>query len=188
MAKYSGSFPPKIKSHSTLYVVANRTEAVFYEEDLKTPFHFIRRVSNPRGRKSEIELVSDRQGRVASSSAGPKLRHGLEPKMTKHEQNAIRFAGRIGREIESIRSTTQIEGIILVAEPHFLGLLREELGPKTTRILRAEIPREYAEGSDRAIQTKIQKALGKPKGPKLKVNLGPSKKHGGLHRSGETVQ
>jgi len=51
--------------------------------------------------------------------------------------------------------------LILVAEPHFLGLMRMALPPELKRLIRHEIPREYLEGSDEDLKLSIQTALQK---------------------------
>ncbi len=145
--------------HPTLYVVANRSGAVFYAESGKEPFHFLRRLSNPRARLAERKLVSDRPGRTFSSPATGKARSGLEPRSTQHEELARKFARKIVGSLEKMRDGRRFEGMVLVAEPHFLGMLREALGPSLRKLVKQELPREYAQGSDRAIRSRIRTAL-----------------------------
>ena len=50
--------------------------------------------------------------------------------------------------------------LVLVAEPHFLGLLRDALGPETRRLVKHEVGREYTQGSGDDIRAQVLKAIG----------------------------
>jgi len=47
----------------------------------------------------------------------------------------------------------------LVAEPHFLGLLRSELSGPIRKIVLAEVPREFVHLSDREISAELARSL-----------------------------
>ncbi len=55
-------------SDSTLYVLANRTDAVFYLDGRDKRFHFAGRLINKKGDRMELELISDRPGTGVSSA------------------------------------------------------------------------------------------------------------------------
>src|SRR5206468_3763475 len=90
-------FDPKFVRHG--YLVANRVEAVLYAGRLGRDFHFVRRLRNPRGKLTELQLVADRPGRTFSSSRSG-VRHGYEPRSKYHEEVAVQFARKIGKELD----------------------------------------------------------------------------------------
>lgn len=137
------------------FVLANRTDAVIYRYGADGEFEFVRRLSNPSGRKAERELVSDRAGAKASSAASGTIRHALDRVTNHHEGRAKRFAARIGRALEKARENEAFEELVLVAEPRFLGYLREALPPGMRKLVSEEIGREFKRGSDREIHAWI---------------------------------
>lgn len=143
---------------SRRYIVANRTYAVIYREGRLGKFVFVERLSNENGKTMEIDLVSDRPGRAISSGGAGKIHHGLEKKTTHHEEDAKRFAARIARFLKQSHAEDRYDELVLVAEPHFLGLLRAALPPSIEKLVKLQIPREYAQGSDQDLRRLIMRA------------------------------
>lgn len=144
-----------------LYVVANRTEAVFYQEGIRVPFHFSERMKNKKGRRRESDLVSDRPGRVSSPIAQGSLRHALENHLQHHELAASAFARAIAHRLEARRRDGLYDSLILVAEPRFLGVLRAELPPSVSERVLHEVQHEYVRKSDTEIRSQILSAISK---------------------------
>jgi len=141
------------------YVLANRTHAVFYEETRNQEFKFRHRMKNPKGHLTEGQLDSDRPGSGISSAAGGTIRHGLDRTFHHHEQNALRFAHAISSRLLEEKRQDSFQGLVLVAEPHFLGLLRKALPSELKPLIQQEVDREYIEGSDAELHSAIQDAL-----------------------------
>lgn len=141
------------------YLVANRTDAVIYAENEDGGLHFVRRLRNPSGRRHENTLVSDRPGSV-QSSAGKTIRHALDRNSLHHEEKAKKFAARIVRNLWKEHEHGDCQGLILVAEPHFLGLLRSELPDPLWKIVLAEVPREFVYLSDEEVSAQVRRSLG----------------------------
>jgi protein required for attachment to host cells len=149
----------QVADDPTCYVVANRTEAVLYLEGNNNKFHFCARLSNEDGKLHESALVSDRQGRGISSAGGGSIHHGLGSKTSHHELLAKKFASRISVALDKMLEKKVCREFVLVAEPHFLGLLRDALSTNTRRVVVREVGHEYAQGSDDEIHTKIMKSI-----------------------------
>jgi protein required for attachment to host cells len=145
----------------TWYVLANRTDAVFYEDFGDQKFRFKERMKNKKGHLTEGQLDSDRPGSGVSSAASGSIRHSLDRTFHHHEQVASRFATGIARFLSRKQRAGLFDSLILVAEPHFLGLMRMALPPELKLLIRHEIPREYLEGSDEDLKLSIQTALQK---------------------------
>lgn len=140
------------------YLVANRKEAVLYEGQPGNDFRFLRRLENPQGKLTERELVADRPGRVfASARSG--TRHAYEPRSLYHEEVARQFARRIGKVLEKDALQEEFSDLVILAEPHFLGLLHQQLSKKVRSLVRRELPREWHQGSDEELQDYLQQNL-----------------------------
>lgn len=148
-----------MKKTPVWYLVANRTEAVFYRDSPFDGFEFISRLKNAEGRRLESDLVSDRPGRNASS-ATDSIRHGLQAG-TKHEEAALKFARVISGQLEKICREKDIEKLVLVAAPRFLGILRKELSSSVKELVSDEVRHEYKRGSDAEIRERIYSAMKK---------------------------
>lgn len=152
---------PKLFSHSIKnrwYVVANRASAVIYANGPDRKFHFIERLSNSEGRLKEAELDSDKPGRGFSSAANGLFHHSLDRRSKHHEQIAKKFAKKIGHVLGNALHESQFGSLVIVAEPHFLGLLREALPQSVLRVVEHEVPHWY-EGSDDDLQKKVSNAI-----------------------------
>lgn len=136
---------------SIWYVVANRTDTVIYSLGRDRKLRFLHRLTNTKGHKHEHDLVSDKAGSVAH--------HALDRRHNHHEHTAVQFAGRIADVLRSARCDNLYSSIVLVAEPHFLGLLREALDPATRALVSGEIPKEFTRLSDDELQARILKSL-----------------------------
>lgn len=116
-----------------------RTPAVL--EEILT---FIQPSSRLRGR----ELTSDRTGRVfdraAKSGAGTpsRARHGAQSDFDPHAAEVERFAKRLGRRLDDLRRSGELEGLHIVAAPQFLGVLRTKLSKPTRELVQGELARD----------------------------------------------
>lgn len=140
------------------YLVANRVEAVIYTGVLGKDFRFVKRMKNPKGKLTETQLAADKPGRSFSSSRSG-VRHGFEPHSYYHEQVAIQFARKIGKFLDVSYREKKFSSLIVLAEPHFLGLLNRALPATVKKNVLQEVPREWHEGSDHDLEKYLQKKL-----------------------------
>jgi protein required for attachment to host cells len=140
------------------YLVANRVDAIIYEGKLDGEFHYVKRFRNPKGKLTELQLVADRPGRTFSSSRTG-TRHGYEPRSHYHEEVAMKFARRIAKELEKAAVKGEYSDLIVMAEPHFLGMINKELPKNVKSVLRKEVPREWSQGSDQELKEYLQAKL-----------------------------
>lgn len=140
------------------FVVANRTEAVIFKETQKKDLSFVYRFSNPKGKRREAELDSDRPGKTASS-ASRTLRHALDTHNNKHEVQAQKFSKTISKALTKAAKEKKFDELVLVAEPHFLGLLRNEIPKELKPYIKHEIHHEYNGDSEPELKKHIFQAL-----------------------------
>lgn len=143
------------------YVVANRTSAVIYREGRSGHFVFVKRLSHAEGKAKAGELDSDRPGRSVSTGGAGTIHHGLEKRSDRYEESIRKFAARIAKFLKESQARDRFEELVLVAEPHFLGVLKGELPASILKIVKLQIPREYTRGSDQDLHRLIHQAAGR---------------------------
>jgi protein required for attachment to host cells len=103
------------------------------------------------------EMVSDRTGRVFDSGSrtgsGPKsvARHGAASDFDPHAADSERFAKRIARRLDTERRNGVTGGIVIIAAPHFLGVLRPQLSGPTRKQVVREIAKDLVRATDAQI-------------------------------------
>lgn len=96
--------------------------------------------ANPDGRAHPCDLTTERRPMVDESAAS--VRHALEPHTSLREKSAERFARALRDVLENGRALGRYQRIVLVAPPHFLGVLRSGLGDHLCEWVTAEIRRD----------------------------------------------
>lgn len=107
----------------TWIVAVNRSEARVFEYNNKqdSEVEFVMKIDNPRGRLKDREINADKPG-VFSSLMG----HGTrltQPQLPK-ERVAQEFSIQVTEALEAALKQHQFDDLIVIAEPHFLGMLR----------------------------------------------------------------
>lgn len=158
VSKYSAKHYLDLINKDRWYIIANRTKAVVYINGSDQKFHFVERISNIQGCLSETELDSDKPGRIFSSAANGCFHHSLDRRHHRHEHVAKKFAKEIATFLERAQRELRFGTLVLVAEPHFLGLLRSALPPAVQRVVEHEVGHQY-EGSDDKIRHQIFESI-----------------------------
>lgn len=113
-----------------IWVVAadNVHARLFQAENVTGPLREARDMLNPESRLKERELVTDAKGRTygerGGDSIGDARRQKFEPPSEKEHQARL-FAREVVDEIEKLRERGELERLHVVAEPSFLGRMRE---------------------------------------------------------------
>lgn len=129
---------------STWIVVANRTGARIVERST-SPMELllVREFENARGRRQDSELNSDAPG-LAFASAGSGGGHPMASEESAHDHVARTFAQELGQSLERDRMEHRFNRLVLVAEPRFLGFLREALPLHTATLVEDTITKDLA--------------------------------------------
>jgi len=93
---------------------------------------------NPDAALRERDRDSDRPGRVFDSFG--KGRHALAPGQTGRRQTIQRFAHEVGNYLNRALTAGDFTHLVLISDPTFLGVLRQELSAALQRSLCHEIP------------------------------------------------
>ena len=121
---------PPIRIH--WFVVAHRAGARIFEQHGVIPeLTMIHKFENAKGILKESELVDDRQGRTDFRGVSGHTAVGGD--YSARNNNLEEFAVEIDKALENGALLNIYTSIILVAEPHFLGILKKHLGDATSR-------------------------------------------------------
>lgn len=132
--------PTGDQSASLLVLAADSVRARLFSTDHEQgPLEEILALSNPEARLHEGDLVEDTAGR-----------RGTRPTQAKHSafggesakrHRAEEFAGRLCKHLARQLAGAGERRLYIVAEPEFLGLLRQRMDRSVERSIVAEIPR-----------------------------------------------
>lgn len=130
---------------TTWVLVANRTGARIFHRDGRT-LRLIRTIDHPEGRKADQDIETGPQRTFDSHT------QGNDPRSSPHEHDANAFAKAIAAELHLGRTERGVDRLVLVAEPHFLGLVRQELDDGTKALVVATVPKDLAKVENDAVQ------------------------------------
>ncbi len=97
----------------------------------------------PEQRLKEQELTSDRAGRSFDSKGGG--RHDMEPGTTQHEQVAIDFARELAGRLDELRNAGELDKLVIIAAPAFLGHLRSTISSETQSLVALSIDKDLTQ-------------------------------------------
>jgi len=92
---------------------------------------------------SEIENTSP-PGRMQQGDAQGGRRTALEPRTLPKEVEAEHFAQRLVDFLEAAIAKRDYDQLVLVAPPHFLGILKKKLGQQAAKKLLASIDKDLS--------------------------------------------
>lgn len=134
-------------------VVADQSQARFF--DAVAHGLALRRagtLSDPDGRKREQDLVSDRPGSAVTSGHG---HYALAPHASHKEHARGLFAAQVADRLAAGFQAGEYDEIALIAEPRFLGALRQALPPILHGKVRHEIHHDLVHQSEAVIRAHL---------------------------------
>ena len=136
----------------TWIVVANRSEAKIFTYNNRE-VEFVFKLENPRGRLKSGDINADRAGFF---TAGGTM-HGSDrsSQQSPTERVAQEFAKTLSDNLEESRIKADFEEMVLIADPHFLGLLRNTLSKDLRRLVSREIPKDLGAVTSEQIQERL---------------------------------
>jgi protein required for attachment to host cells len=134
---------------TTWVLVANRTGARIFNRDAYklTP---VSAHEHPSGRKRDQDIEAASAHRTFDKHA-----RGRTHQESPHEHAAEAFAKELAAELARGRTERGVQRLVLVAEPHFLGLVREELDPPTAKLVAATVPKDLAGADIDVVQAQL---------------------------------
>lgn len=138
----------------TWLIVADSTRARFFVgaggwDSLQERADFV----HPLSRSSDRELTSDSPGRTFDSFG--QGRHAMAPRTDPKEHEAVVFAKELAAEIEAARTRNEMDSLVVIAAPSFLGLLNGELSEAAQKLVVASIHKNLVKSSLDEIRTHL---------------------------------
>jgi len=141
----------------TWVVIANAIECDIYKRTNKgKDLQEITRLAHPEGRLSNQNLKEGKPGRSFESGPRSFQRHTKSTEVSPHDQEVILFAKRIIGFLEHNRTTHSFDKLILIAEPHFLGILNRNLNEHLTRLVTFSIHKDLVSENLNKVITDIE--------------------------------
>ena len=109
---------------------------LFRAEHITGPLREVQDFVNPASRLQERELVTD--GKGSAFGNGSAQRQKYEPPSEKEHQAQL-FAHEIIEEVEKLRARGELERFHVIADPSFLGRLRENYSSPLQKCVGQEI-------------------------------------------------
>jgi protein required for attachment to host cells len=148
---------------TTWVVVAHRAGARFFEHrnahGIQHEVLELRELSHPEGRKKSGQIDTDRSGSTFTGQRGDTGSRAMGQEQTSHEHKAEVFAKSLAEELRKARNDHQFDNIVLVAEPHFCGLLDAALDAPTGKLVTERLHKDLAHVPSHGIYEHVRKAL-----------------------------
>lgn len=157
---------PESGKRSTWVVVVDRARAAFYEKSADdAAYHAITQLDNPEGKERGRHLVSDRPGRTFESFTRSghgqtgAARHAYSSEVSPHEEAARELVARVASRLTSEADDHRYDELVLVAEPHMMGMLKGALPAKLAQRVSRQIEKDWAHRSVAAIARMLPEEL-----------------------------
>ncbi len=123
-------------------LVCDSARARFFEVRGDDPtWHLVSAVSHEESRSKTSELVSDHTG--SRSSEGRSVHHNaLAPASSPKDVEKTRFAHSLGKTLDEAMRSARFRRWVLVAQPHFVGLMKKELTSELEKHLLATVEKD----------------------------------------------
>lgn len=125
---------------NTWVVVADGTRARLFNRHKNRSLEEFDVLLSPEHRLHEGDLVTDRDGRAFDS--GGTSRHPMGNKNSTKDHEMTGFAKRLAGRLEEGRNAGELERLVLVAPPRFLGQLRAQLSGPAADLVALTIDKE----------------------------------------------
>jgi protein required for attachment to host cells len=142
----------------TWIVVASAARARCFElADRHAPLDEIWDLVSPQSTLPRQALQSDRPGRAFNSLGGH--RHAMEVEVGAKEAVATRFAKDVGEALQQALNAHRFDALLLVAAPHFLGLLRAQMGSGLQRTVKAELAKDLTRETPERVMDAVREQV-----------------------------
>jgi len=139
-------------------IVADSTRCRVFTQELKSgPFEEIDDLVRPSARLREHDRLTDRPGRAFDSAGAG--RHAMERSQKARDGEARKFAHEIVERLDDARKENAIDGLVLIAEPQLLGLVREKLTGPLQKLIELEIPANLTSADVETIYARVADQL-----------------------------
>ena len=150
-----------IKAPLTRVVVADQSEANFYDMRGRGALKDVGHFADPKARLHDRDLKSDRPGRVfdrappVKGRRGAGARHSADGGRSPRKHRAEVFARRIVAQLRKTQRSGGFDRLVIIAAPAFLGLLRVALPKALREVTVREIPKDLVHQDVAAVRRQL---------------------------------
>jgi protein required for attachment to host cells len=143
----------------TWILVCDSAKARFFEIRESDPtWHNLSEASHDESRSKAQDLVGDKSG--ARSSEGASAHHNaLAPSSSPKDVEKARFAHELGKTLDQAMRSARFGHWVLVAPPHFVGLIKKELTPELEKHLMVTVDKDLTGLTARELQERLGDAV-----------------------------
>jgi protein required for attachment to host cells len=142
----------------TWVVVASAARARLFDvAGRQEPWKEIVDLVNADDRLLRQDFTSDKPGRAINTARGQ--HHTMEPTVDPKERAAGLFARDLAKRLEAGLHEKRFERLIVVAPPHFLGLLRQQMGDALAGVVEHEVHKDLTREDGGALQAHVDELL-----------------------------
>ncbi|WP_162300079.1 host attachment protein [Kineobactrum sediminis] len=144
---------------STWLLVANASQARIYETQPRRlrSLTLVEEYAHPESREKGERLSSDRPGHFQATTtnmAGSAHGEFVEPTNPKDYEHQ-RFARELADNLNDARNKQRFDNLIVVASPHFHGLINQNLNEHVAKMISNHINKDYTELDERELLNKL---------------------------------
>ena len=128
----------------TWVLIADSSRARLYHVPQRgKPWTLVKEYRHDLSRVTGGGLTTDQPGRMHGSGIGKDARSAMESKCSPKETEIAHFAHELVEVLHHGHGQQAYERIVLVAPPHFLGLLRKGLNDTVSKLISASVDKDY---------------------------------------------
>jgi protein required for attachment to host cells len=144
--------------NTTWILVAHRGGARLFEsKQTGKDLSLVDDIPHPEGRLKSKNLGTDRPGRSVDSHG---TRHALVQEQEPAAHIAEQFSQQLAGLLDDGRAQRRYGKLVLVAEPHFLGVLRAALSRETAALVTAVVNKDLGHVEPREIAKHLGDSIG----------------------------
>ena len=127
-------------------VVSDASRAKLFSTELREDaWSLVHEFEHPEGREMSRDISpSSPPGRMQKNKGHGAQHTAMEPRTTPKEGEAERFAQHLADYLEQATARRAFDYLVLVAPPHFLGVLHKALGRQAASHLRATVNKDLS--------------------------------------------
>lgn len=142
---------------STWILVADNVHArIFTIDTPSSELEELEGLTHTEGRLHDREITADLPGRIKSADGSG---HALEQPTDPKQHEADNFAHGIAQHLEAAHNKNKFEQLLIIAEPSFLGLLRNCLSEHTKKLVCFELDKNITTQSAADIRKHLPEYL-----------------------------
>lgn len=139
-------------------MIANHGGAKIYSVwGVQDDLELVLELPNPKGTIKGREINTDRPGRLFKS-LGENSRSGVE-RESPHEIIVNQFAKQLATTLENGLSKQEYGNLIIVADPHLLGRVKECLHSEVSKVTHKTISKNLIDYSDRELKQYLSEVI-----------------------------